>query len=247
MGRLKCTIQYDGILFNGYQIQPNKRTIQGEIEKVLSKMHKGQDMRIVGSGRTDAGVHALGQVIHFDSSLEIHETGWKKALNAQLPDDIYVLRVEKVDSNFHARFDVKEKEYHYLVLNQEAPDLFKRNYMLHFPYSIDTGKIQEACRFLEGTHDFTTFSSSKATVKGDKVRTIYEASCERKGNQIEFIFRGSGFLYNMVRILVGVLLDVGQGKMKPEDIPILLEKRDRTVVGKTMDAGGLYMWKVTYK
>ncbi|KKE78544.1 tRNA pseudouridine(38-40) synthase TruA [Oceanobacillus caeni] len=246
MGRFKCTIQYDGTLFNGYQVQPNKRTVQGEIEKVLRKMHKGQDIRIIGAGRTDAGVHALGQVIHFDSTMEIHETGWKKALNAQLPDDIHVLSVEKVHPDFHARFDVIEKEYHYFILNQETPDLFKRNYMYHFPYSLDMEKMQEACQYLEGTHDFTTFSSSKATVKGDKVRTIYEASCKWEDNQVEFIFRGSGFLYNMVRILVSVLLDIGQGKREPEDIPILLEKRDRRVVGKTIDAHGLYMWKVTY-
>jgi tRNA pseudouridine38-40 synthase len=247
MGRFKCTIQYDGTLFSGYQIQPNKRTVQGEIEKVLHNMHKDQNIRIVSSGRTDAGVHAIGQVIHFDSPFTIDETGWKKALNAQLPNDIYVLKVEEVDTNFHARYDVTEKEYHYFVLNEETPNIFKRNYMYHFPHSLDLEKIEEACQYLEGTHDFTTFSSSKATVKGDKIRTIYEASCKRKDNQVEFVFRGSGFLYNMVRILVGVLLDIGQGKRKPEEIPILLEKRDRTLVGKTIDASGLYMWKVTYK
>ncbi|RKQ32314.1 tRNA pseudouridine(38-40) synthase TruA [Oceanobacillus halophilus] len=246
MGRLRCTLQYDGTLFNGFQIQPGQRTVQGELEKVLAKMHKGRSVRIVASGRTDSGVHAKGQVIHFDSFQRIPGEKWKQALNAQLPSDIYINHVESVSDDFHARFNVVEKEYHYYVLNQTQPDIFKRNYVYHFPYKLDIEKMKEACRYLEGTHDFTTFSSAKATVKGTKVRTIYQASVWNNGSEIEFIFRGSGFLYNMVRILVSVLLDVGQGKRNPEDIPDLLEKRDRRLVGKTIDPQGLYMWKVKY-
>ncbi|WP_085993655.1 tRNA pseudouridine(38-40) synthase TruA [Oceanobacillus senegalensis] len=246
MERLKCTLQYDGSSFYGFQIQPDKRTIQGEMEKVLTRMHKGQVTRIVGSGRTDAGVHAMGQVIHFDSFHTIPELNWQKALNTQLPDDIYIDKVEKVSTDFHARYDAVEKEYHYYVLNDHIPDIFKRNYMYHFPYPLNIEQINAACRYLEGTHDFTTFSSPKATVKGNKVRTIYHASCKKNGTIIEFIFRGSGFLYNMVRIMVGVLLDVGQGKRSPSDILDLIEKKDRRFAGKTIDPQGLYLWQVQY-
>ncbi|WP_156291738.1 tRNA pseudouridine(38-40) synthase TruA [Oceanobacillus salinisoli] len=247
MVRLKCTVQYDGTLFYGFQIQSDKRTIQGEIEKVLQKMHKGEKIRIVGSGRTDAGVHAKGQVIHFDSSYHLSEASWKKALNTQLPNDIYIEQVESVEGDFHARFDVVAKEYHYLVLNREAQDVFKRNYMLHVSYPLDVDKMKEGCRYLEGTHDFTTFSSPRTTVTGSKVRTIYHASCEKNGDEIEFIFRGSGFLYNMVRIMVGVLLEIGRGKREPEDIPLLFEKKDRRYAGKTVNPQGLYMCKVKYE
>ncbi|MFD1850674.1 tRNA pseudouridine(38-40) synthase TruA [Oceanobacillus bengalensis] len=247
MERVKCTLQYDGTLFHGFQRQPNKRTVQGELEKVLKVIHKGQSISIAASGRTDAGVHARGQVIHFDSDLGIPERGWLHALNTQLPDDIRVRSVEKVTEAFHARYSVIEKEYHYFVLNCQEADVFKRHYSYHFPYELNMEKIEEACRYLEGTHDFTTFSSTKSTVKGSKVRTIYEASVKKEASEIEFIFRGSGFLYNMVRIMVSVLLDIGQGRRQPEDIQYLLERNDRKLVGKTIDAHGLHLWNVIYK
>ncbi|RLL40722.1 tRNA pseudouridine(38-40) synthase TruA [Oceanobacillus piezotolerans] len=244
--RIKCTIQYDGTLFHGFQIQPNKRTVQGELEKALSRVHKGSKIKTVASGRTDSGVHAKGQVIHFDSILSIPSEGWKQALNTQLPDDIYIIDVKRVSSAFHARYGVSQKEYHYIVLNRPDTDVFNRNYSYHFPYEIDIDKILEACRYLEGTHDFTTLSSAKSTVKGTKVRTIYEANCIRQGDKLTFVFRGSGFLYNMVRIMVSVLLDIGQGRRKPEDIPKMIEKKDRSLAGKTIAPQGLYLWKVTY-
>ncbi|MGJ9460379.1 tRNA pseudouridine(38-40) synthase TruA [Oceanobacillus sp. CF4.6] len=246
MARLKCVVKYDGSGFYGFQVQPQNRTVQGVLERVLKEMHKGAEIRLQASGRTDTGVHAIGQVIHFESTYDIPEENWKRALNTLLPDDIYIQEVIKVSGEFHARYSVSEKEYHYFVRNAVEPDVFSRNYTYHFPYEIDIEKVTEACRYLEGTHDFTTFSSAKSTIKGEKVRTLYHASCIKQGNDIEFIFRGSGFLYNMVRIMVSVLLDIGQGRRKPEDIPILLEKRDRQQVGKTISPNGLYLWKVKY-
>lgn len=243
---MKCTIAYDGSGFAGFQVQPNHRTVQGMLEKALTKIHKGEAVRIQASGRTDTGVHAVGQVVHFDTSLTIPERNWKQAINTLLPDDVRITKIEKVDNAFHARYSVKQKEYHYIVLNQEEPDVFRRNYVLHFPKSIDIKAIQAACKHLEGTHDFTTFSSAKSSVRGSKVRTLYHASCELKEGDMEFVFRGSGFLYNMVRIMVSALLDVGIGKRSPEDIPALLAAKERGKLGKTISPNGLYLWEVKY-
>ncbi|WP_404457082.1 tRNA pseudouridine(38-40) synthase TruA [Oceanobacillus kapialis] len=247
MVRLRCTIYYDGSQFSGFQIQPKKRTIQGELEKALKKMHKGEEIRIHPSGRTDTGVHAKGQKIHFDSPYTIPEANWKLALNTLLPDDLYIKEVTEVSDTFHARYDVIEKEYRYYVTNVKEPDVFKRHYSYHFPYPLEMAKIKEACTYLEGTHDFTTFSSAKATTKGSKERTLFQVSCEKQGAELEFIFRGSGFLYNMVRIIVGVLLDIGQGRRNPEDIKTLLAQKDRRLVGETIPPQGLYLWNVVYE
>lgn len=246
MERLKCIINYDGSRFSGFQIQPKKRTVQGELEKALMKMHKGNHIRIQASGRTDTGVHALGQTIHFDSPYDIPTSNWKQALNTLLPDDLYVKGVIVVPGTFHARYDAVEKEYRYYVWHEKEPDVFKRNYAYHFPYKLDISVIQKACTYLEGTHDFTTFSSAKATTKGSKERTLYQVSCIKQGNEIEFILRGNGFLYNMVRIIVGVLLDIGQGRRKPSDIKHLLAQKDRQLVGETIPSQGLYLWRVAY-
>lgn len=246
MERIKCTISYDGSGFAGFQVQPGHQTVQGMLEKALAKIHKGEAIRIQASGRTDTGVHAVGQVIHFDTQLLIPERNWKRAINTLLPDDIRITHVEKVCDSFHARYSVKQKEYHYIVLNREEPDVFRQNYVLHFPKSLHIEAIQTACKHLEGTHDFTTFSSAKSTVKGSKVRTLYHASCKKRDDDIEFVFRGSGFLYNMVRIMVSALLDVGIGKRKPEDIPALLAAKERGKLGKTISPNGLYLWEVSY-
>jgi tRNA pseudouridine38-40 synthase len=245
--KIKCKIAYDGTNFLGFQVQPQKRTVQGEIERALEKIHKGEKVRIHASGRTDAGVHAKGQTIHFETNLTMSGESWKKALNTLLPDDLYILHSEVVSTDFHSRYNVREKEYRYFVLNKKEPDIFNRNYIFHYPYRVDIQLIEEACKHLIGTHDFTTFSSAKATVKGDKIRTLFEATCIRDDDRIEFRFRGSGFLYNMVRILVGTLLDVGQGRKKPTDIKRMLEAKDRKLAGKTAPAHGLYLWEVKYK
>ncbi|HLR65926.1 tRNA pseudouridine(38-40) synthase TruA [Virgibacillus alimentarius] len=246
MEKVKCTISYDGTDFSGFQSQPKIRTVQGELEKALMKVHKGEHIRIQASGRTDAGVHAKSQTFHFESPYEIPEHNWKKALNTLLPCDIYVHETRKVPSSFHARFDAIEKEYRYYVWNEEGTDVFKRNYFYLFKCPLNMEAIKEACKYFEGKHDFTAFSSAKATVKGSKERILYEVTCNQNGNEIEFIIRGDGFLYNMVRIMVGFLLDVGQGKRNASEVHDLFAKKDRRLVGKTVPPQGLYLWDVKY-
>lgn len=246
MNKLKCTIQYDGSHFIGFQVQPRGRTIQGEIERALKKMHKGNHVRIQTSGRTDKGVHAIGQVIHFESPFELAASNWKKALNTLLPKDIFVENVSYVDADFHCRYDAIAKEYRYIVSRSIEPNVFKQNYTLHFPYALHVGNIQKACGYLEGTHDFTSFSSAKDTSKGSKVRTLSKVTCEENGKELIFTFQGDGFLYHMVRIMIGTLLDVGQGRRDPEEMIALLAQKDRTLSSETAPAEGLYLWKVVY-
>lgn len=245
MGRIKCTISYDGTAFSGYQVQPNKRTVQSVIEEALKKIHKGSSVSITASGRTDAGVHAFGQVFHFESFLEIDVNGWRRALNANLPSDIYVRSVSIVEESFHARFDVKEKTYRYRILNADQADVFRRNYTFHYPFALDLERMRQATTALVGTHDFTSFCSSKTAVS-DKVRTIFCIDIIKDNDEIIFEVKGNGFLYNMVRILVGTLLEVGAGKRQEVELSTILEKRDRALAGKTAPASGLYLWDVVY-
>jgi tRNA pseudouridine38-40 synthase len=245
MKRFKCVISYDGSNFSGYQVQPNARTVQLELENTLRKMHKGDIIKVFASGRTDATVHAVGQVIHFDSPLSLPAESWKKALNSLLPNDIQVLEVVKVDDSFHARFDVLKKEYRYKVLVAPEKDVFKRQFSYHFPYPLDLSLVEEASQYLKGTHDFTSFCSAKTEVE-DKIRTIYELDYIKQGDELVFRFVGNGFLYNMVRILVGTLLDVGQKKIIPTEVKRILEQKNRAFAGKTAPGHGLYLWKVYY-
>jgi tRNA pseudouridine38-40 synthase len=245
MQRYKCIISYDGSSFSGYQVQPNKRTIQSVIEAVLAKMHKGEPVKISASGRTDAGVHALGQVIHFDSALPISVEKWELALNSLLPDEIVVLTVEKVHEGFHARFDASGKEYRYFLQLSRKRDPFRRNYAYQYPYPLDIERMKSACQYLLGTHDFSSFCSARTEVE-DKVRTIETIEISQAEGTLSIRFVGNGFLYNMVRILVGTLLEVGSGSRNPEEIKTILEKKDRRLAGKTAPAHGLYLWKVFY-
>lgn len=245
MQRLKCTMAYDGTDFFGYQIQPNNRTVQEEVEKALKKLHKGKEVKIFASGRTDAGVHAKGQVFHFDTHLDIPAEKWPIALNSMLTNDVAILDAEKVENEFHARFDVKGKEYRYYINPSTKRDPFNRNYSASFPYPVDVVAIQEAMKSLIGTHDFTSFCSAKTEVE-DKVRTIYELELIEENGLLVFRFVGSGFLYNMVRIITGTLLEVGTGNRMSNCISEIIGKRDRTLAGKTAPAQGLYLWKVNY-
>ncbi|MBB6455154.1 tRNA pseudouridine38-40 synthase [Salirhabdus euzebyi] len=245
MQRVKCTIRYDGTNFYGFQVQPNKRTVQLEVENALQKMHN-ELIRIIPSGRTDTGVHAVGQVIHFDSPLTIDEKGWKKALTSLLPSDIQIVDVKKVEDSFHARYDVQQKEYRYRIHNFSERDIFRRNYVCYVPELLHIDKMEEACTYLKGTHDFTSFSSAKSTVKGDKIRTLYDVRCLKEGNDIVIRVVGSGFLYNMVRIIAGTLIEIGKGKRLPEDIQPIIEGKDRSLAGKTAPPQGLYLWHVSY-
>lgn len=244
--RYKCIVSYDGTNFSGMQIQPNARTIQGEIEKALQKMHKNDDIQIHASGRTDSGVHAIGQVFHFDTHLQLEEKNWLRALNSLLPEDIVLKEVKRVLPTFHARFDAVEKEYRYIVLNRKRRDVFKRHYTYFYPNKLNFPLMEEACQQFIGTHDFTSFSSPRSTVKGSKVRTLYEVNCRKKDDEIHFILRGDGFLYNMVRIIVGTILEIGAGKIPLRQIPVIFRQKDRTKAGKTAPPEGLYLWKVKY-
>ncbi|ARI75366.1 tRNA pseudouridine(38-40) synthase TruA [Halobacillus mangrovi] len=246
MERLKAIIQYDGTNYAGYQIQPNGNTVQAELEKALSKMHKGRKVKVTASGRTDSGVHALGQVIHFDTDLNIPVENWKRALSSMLPQDIYILSVEQVGRDFHARYDAKGKEYRYFIWNDQEPNIFKRHYRYHIKADLDVAAMQQACKYIEGEHDFTSFCSPRTDIKGDKIRLIHEASVQKEGEELVFVFRGSGFLYNMVRILVGTLVEVGRHDRDPGEIPMIIEAKEREAAGKTAPPQGLFLREVFY-
>ncbi len=171
MTKILCKISYDGTRFSGYQIQPRVRTVQGELEKALAKIHKGTHVEIHGSGRTDKGVHAKAQMAHFESPYNLTTAEWKRAMNSLMPPDIHVNDVVEVPDAFHARFDVVEKEYRYFIWNEREKDVFKQNYVYQFPFALDVGAMKQAGEQLKGTHDFTTFSSAKAAIRGSKVRT----------------------------------------------------------------------------
>ena len=245
MQRLMCIIEYDGSGFAGYQVQPNKRTVQGVIERALGKIHKGDPIRSYASGRTDASVHACGQVVHFDSYLKIPPNRWTKAINTLLPDDVYVISSHIVNDSFHSRFNVTSKEYRYKIDTSSKRNVFRRRYAYYFPYSLDYVAMKEAIKYLVGTNDFTSFCSAK-TNKEDKVRTIYEIEFEREADELTFRFVGDGFLYNMVRIIIGTLLEVGQGKIESNEVKEILDGKNRSLAGKLVPGHGLYLWKVNY-
>ncbi|MDZ5713694.1 tRNA pseudouridine(38-40) synthase TruA [Jeotgalibacillus haloalkalitolerans] len=243
--RIKCTVSYDGSQFYGYQVQPGQRTVQGEIEQALSEVHKGRFVRITASGRTDAGVHAMGQVFHFDTDLQVPAAKWPVILNQKIGDDIAILSAEEAPDTFHARFDVKTKEYRYIVNTSPVALPFRRHYAVHYPYTVDIEAMRKAAAHLEGEHDFTSFSSAKTEVI-DRVRTIDFIKIEEFEDELIFRVKGNGFLYNMVRIIAGTLLEVGNGKYEPEEVVRMLEAKDRSAAGKTAPAHGLYLWEVNY-
>ncbi|EOH91453.1 tRNA pseudouridine(38-40) synthase TruA [Enterococcus villorum] len=247
MTRYKAIIAYDGSRFNGFQKQPNGRTVQEELEKTLKKMANGEQITIFGSGRTDAGVHALGQVIHFDYPEERPLERMRFALDTQSPEDIAVKTVEIVPEDFHARYLVKEKTYQFRVDIGKPRSPFRRHYASYFPYALDLKKIQRALPDLLGTHDFTSFCASGSSVE-DKVRTIYEAKLEvnETGDELLFTFRGNGFLYKMIRILVGTLLKIGNGRLPEDSLPEIIAKKDRNAAGPTAHPEGLYLYEVVY-
>ncbi len=245
MRRLKCLVAYDGTDYSGFQVQPEQTTIQGEIEAAIRRI-TGETVQIVGSGRTDAGVHAYGQVIHFDTASTIPVEKWRFVLDNQLPPAIVIRSVEAASSDFHARFDVKMKEYRYCIDNGLVPDLFRHRYADHHRHPLDEARMQDAASRLIGEHDFTSFCSAKTFVE-NKVRTIFDVQVKRDGQFVWIMCRGNGFLYNMVRIIAGTLCEVGEGKRQPEEITAMLAARDREQAGKTAPAKGLTMWEVFYE
>ena len=246
--RLRAIISYDGTEFSGYQIQPGKRTVQLELERVLQDMHKGNVVKVVASGRTDAGVHATGQVIHWDSPFLIPMDKWQIALNVQLPGDIRIVSVEQVSEDFHARYHAIGKTYRYIWSLNEVQSPFERNYSVHIDrYKPNIELMEKASVYLLGTHDFSGFCAANTSVK-DFVRTIHSIKFEvkKESNQLHMIISGNGFLYNMVRIIAGTLWEIAIGKKSVEDLPEILKSCAREKAGKTAPAQGLYLEKVAY-
>lgn len=248
MNRVKATVMYDGTNFAGYQFQPGLRTVQAEIDKALVKIHKKDpSIHSVASGRTDAGVHAMGQVIHFDTPFLLTTDRWCMALNVLLPKDIRIIEAVYVDEHFHARYSATGKTYVYKWSYSDIHSPFERNYTVHLGnLRPDLEQMKEAAQYILGTHDFTSFCSSK-TATSNRIRTVRELTVEKQGDELVMTIEGDGFLYNMVRTIAGMLLAVGRGWNRPEDIQEILAARDRKKAGKTAPAHGLYLQSVTYE
>lgn len=249
MPRYKATIAYDGTDFFGWQVQPNKRTVQAEMELVVNKMAKNpaEHIRVQGSGRTDARVHAKGQVAHFDLPFDIPADAVRKGLSTMLPYDIGIKKVEKVSDDFHAQFNAHDKTYFYRFSMSEYIDPFKRNYTGHWHRRLNPELMQQAIGDYVGEHDWLSFVASGYQQK-TTVRTVYSAKMWVKPEEEEiwFEFSGNGFLYNQIRIMVGVLLEIGNGVRPVDDIKRLFEVRDRQQAQFTAPAQGLYLMDVKY-
>lgn len=241
------TFSYDGSKYSGYQKQPRVKTIQGEIEKVLKKLTGNKKAEIFASGRTDAKVHAISQKAHFDFDTKMTPKNIKDALNSMLPDDIYVKSVEEVSDTFHARYNVKAKEYIYKI-NMGDYDPIEKDYVYQYNKKLDVVEIERALKYLEGTHDFKSFTKT-ADEREDYVRTIVQTNLIRNFKQVNKItisFLGTGFMRYMVRNMVGTLIEIGEGKKKSEDIIEILEAQDRRKAGITAAPEGLYLKDVFY-
>ena len=238
-----CTVKYDGSKFVGYQIQPKGRTVQLEIERALKKICK-TEITTHAAGRTDSGVHALGQVFHFDSHLDMEASRYKMAFNSILPKDIYLVESKEVNAKLHSRFHATSKEYHYRLSTNEHDPLLC-DYIHYHHRKLNTRKMQEAATYFLGTHDFTSFTNNKGNM--DKTRSIYKSEIiVHSDGEYTLIFIGNGFLKYMVRIIVGTLLCVGVGKLMPEEIPLIIAAKDRNFAGPTAKSEGLYLHSVQY-
>lgn len=239
--RFKAIVSYDGSQFKGWQIQDDVRTVQGEIEKALSKISK-KDIAITASGRTDAGVHAENQIFHFDSDLDIP---WKKAMNTLLPRDIYIQNVTKVSQDFHARFNAISKKYGYKI-NMREYNVFDRNYILQYNRYIDVQKFKEALNLFLGTHDFTSFNKTPINIVPNQVRTISDIMIEESNGIITIEIMGDGFLRHMIRMLIATALAYSEGKISLDNIKFSLEKPDKNLIQFNVDGCGLYLKEVYY-
>ena len=245
MKNFKLTISYDGTRYNGWQRQGNtKNTIQEKIESVLSVLFQ-KKIEIQGSGRTDAGTHAIAQIANFKIETELDKIEIRQYLNHYLPEDIVVTNIEEVDLRFHSRLSAKEKCYLYRLHIGEIPPVFTRRYVYTFPCSLDMDKMQQAAEVLLGKHDFRGFSSEKRKKKST-TREIYSVHINAIGDEIQFIFRGNGFLFHMVRILTGTLIEIGAKEMGTEQILKILDTKNRTFAGRTLPARGLTLVSVKY-
>ena len=244
MRNIKLTIESDGKDFKGWQKQPNKLNIQGEIEKAIENI-TGEKVELIASGRTDAGVHAMGQVANFKTNSNMPIEKIPIAINSQVKNSIRIQNAEEVDENFHSRFNCKKKTYRYVIDNSKYGSAIYRNISYHMPIKLDVEEMKKAIKYFEGEHDFKAFKSSGTSSKSS-VRTIYKADIITEGTNIAIDLTGNGFLYNMVRIIAGTLVDVGLGKIKPDDIPEIIASKDRTKAGKTLPPHGLMLLNVVY-
>lgn len=239
------TIEYDGGRYLGWQrLGDSDKTIQGKIETILSAM-TGEKTEVIGSGRTDAGTHAKGQVANFKTESTMELPAMLDHLNRYLPRDIIAKKVEEVPERFHARYNASGKKYSYYVWNNTVPSAFERNYSYHHPVQLDIKKMDEACRKLIGTHEFIGFSSLKKSKKST-VRTIDDISIRQEGDLLHFTFVGEGFLYKMIRIIMGTLLEIGAGVTEPETIDAIFESGVRSDAGMTAPSHGLFLDEVYY-
>lgn len=242
---IKLVLEYDGTDFAGWQVQPAQRTIQGELEAGLFRL-LGESIRVHGAGRTDAGVHALGQVVSFLTQSKAPLKAFREGLNSQLPRDMVVLSAEEVEEGFHARRSARGKRYRYKILNRQVPSPLLRRFAWWQPRPWDIEKIKAAVPFLLGEHDFSSFRASDCQAK-HAVRTMRSIEVERQGDEIDLTFEATAFLKHMVRNLVGTLREVALGEREPEDIERLLLARDRRLAGSTAPPQGLTLLEVFYE
>jgi len=245
MKNYKLTIQYDGARYKGWQRLGNgDQSIQGKIENVLTEM-AGQKMEIIGCSRTDAGVHALHQVANFHINMDKEPSDIHAYLNKYLPNDISITRVEIVPDRFHARYNAKDKTYVYRIWNETYTNPFARKYSMHVAEELNLANMNKAAKHFIGKHDFTAFSNAKSKKKS-MVREIHAIKIEKDAGFIQIRITGDGFLYNMVRKIVGTLLEVGLGKIKEDQIPFILEEKNRALTGMMAEANGLLLERVEF-
>ena len=246
--RLRLTVSYDGTSYQGWQVQKVGLGIQQLIETAISEVFQ-LETRLHGSSRTDTGVHARGMVAHFDLPAERVKMNLAKvpiALNAKLPDDVRVMGASEVAETFHARFSATGKQYRYLVFNYHAHDPLLRRFAWHVPQELDFDAIRAAAKFFTGKRDYAAFANNRNYAMESTMRTLHRCDVRKQGHLLRFIIEGDGFLYKMCRGIVGTLIQVGQGRFTPAQIPAMLEGRDRRLAGMTAPAHGLVLWKVFY-
>jgi len=245
MRNIRLLLQYEGTRYQGWQKQTSTdNTIQGKLEKLLSRMCN-EEIELQGSGRTDAGVHALGQTANFHTNSDMPMEEMLAYINSYLPEDIAVTQVSEAAPRFHSRLNATGKHYVYRVVNSSVPDVFLRRYALTVPEKLDEEAMRKAAGYLLGEHDFKSFTSAK---KGKKstIRRIDEIRITREGDMLSFSFKGNGFLYHMIRILMGTLLEVGRGERDPESIPALIAACDREKAGPLVPAKGLTLVEIYF-
>ena len=244
MRNIKLIIEYDGTNYHGWQIQKNAKTIQGVLVDAIKNLTKEETV-LNGSGRTDSKVHAYGQVANFKTNSNIPAEKFSFALNRIIPEDIVVKKSEEVDMDFHARFSAQAKTYRYLIYNSKFPSALLRNRAWYIHYPLNFEDMKRAADFFIGTHDFSAFRASGSDVECS-IRTISRISLDKNGDIISLEVTASGFLYNMMRIIAGTLIEVGRGKIKYEDIKEIIEGGNRKKAGQTAPPEGLYLVEVYY-